>query len=827
MRWALTVVALCVALVGVAAAEDWGVRRDPFDPGVVKRYKALLAKDPHDEAALRTLIVMYQRYRTVAALEAEYNALVASGEDWAALVVLARMPRSSRNDTVALWKRALLARPDDARGWLASGDAATALADAASARDAYRKAATLAIAPKQKTAALQKLIGAARSTGDHALVDGAYAELIVLAPKDGGLWLDRGAAQLAAGQAAAARDSFVTAETLLRTDPERRLTAAVNQGLALERLGQTDEAIAQYVRTLDKVPRGYFLAGEIVNRIIDAERKRKNIGAATARLEARWPERQRGFQEWDILGDLYKEGGDENRALAAYEQAVKKAPTEIVTQRKRIALLDKLRPADALAAHEAAARIAPGDADLQIALAKRYYTGELAKAIATLERLARRHPANINVRRTIGGLYDQWGELRRAIGEYEAIAKLEPHDPDHLITLGDAYWRANETDKGLAAWNRLDAMGTADAHFRHGEILAAHELWADAVKAYTKSIGRDGTNANAWYGRARAHDSLGQFSPAIDDARSAVALLGSATHADGLRNRHLLARVLGHASEAGNQEALRASLARWRFAFDRGDNAAGHMLVAHHARIGSDQGHAILVELSRRMPADDSLAIALSRSYASRKDFTRARIELEQVAQRSPKRAEEIGKLVAQLEDDRIRYERDARWDEEGASARSSLRATRPDLVGRANRFGVRLAIGTDVHNTRAAQVGLGMYRSRRLAPGTALLTRAEWTQRDDETEEVNAVAIGTAVARRLVDARKLELAVAGGLRAEVRYGSDAPMSSWSRFGLGADVALELVPRALPSTLGLRFHHSLTDDSRGSSLVFELGFEVR
>lgn len=825
MRW-VTVVALCLAMTAVARA-DWGARRNPFDPGVVRRYKVLLEKNPHDEPALRALVGMYKRYRTVDLLESEYRAVVERAEDWAALVVLARMPRTSRTETLALWKRALAVKPDDARAWLASGDAATAVADGAGARDAYRRAATLLAAPKQKRAALTKLVGAARSIGDHAGVDAAFVELIALAPKDGALWLDRGSAQLAAGKAADARDSFVTAETLLKTDPERRLTAMLNQGIALERLGQADAAIAQYERTLDKVPRGYFLAAEITTRIIDVERKRKRIGDATLRLEKRWPERARGHYEWDTLGDLYKEAGEERAALAAYERAVKKAPTEVVTQRKLIALLDKLRPADALPAHEAAARVAPGDADLQIELAKRYQPVNLAKAVATLERLSKRFPQNINVRRTIAGLYDQWGESKRAIREYEAIVKLEPHDIDHVITLGDAYWRAEELEKAKEAWNRLAAVGTAQAHFRHGEILAMHELWPEAVKAYTLSLERDPMDANAYYGRARANDSLGQFALASEDARRAVALIGKATHVDGQRNRHLLVRTLGHAYDGGDKQALSKAVARWRFAFDRGDAAAGYLLAAHHARIASDQLHDVLVALYRRVPEDDSLGIALARSYAQRRNFDAAKRELERIARRSPKRAEELGKMIAQVDEDRARYELEARWEEEGTSSRARGTTARPDLIGRHRRLGMRIALGSEVHNTGAAQLGVGLYRSHRLATGTALAARLEWSQRDDEMEEVNAFAIGATLLRRVYDHRKVEVAAGIGARAELRYGSSAMESSRDRAALGGDFTLEAVPRALPVTLGLRFHHSLTDDTRGSSLLFELGFEVR
>lgn len=826
MRW-IAALAICL-LAANARAQDWGVRRDPFDAGVVRRYKAILARDPHDAGALRALVSMYKRHRTLAKLESEYRAALEASESWPTLVVLARLPRDSRSDTIALWKRALELNEHDARGWLAFGELAP---DAATALDAYQRAAKYAASPRDKQLALRKVIGAATSAGDANAVDAAYAELIALAPKAGALWHERGDAQLTAGRLAEASESFAAAESLLATDPERRLTVMMNRGLVLERQQRVDDAIEHYARTLDKVPRGHHLGRELVARIIEAERKRGRLAAAIARFEQRWPERSRHYFEWATLGDLYKRVGDDERAIAAYRQAVRKAPTEIGTQRKLIALLDRVRPDEALAQHEIAARVAPGDADLQIELAKRYFATHPAKAFATLDRLARRMARNVNVRRTLAELYTQWEQATRAIREYEAIAELEPHDPDHAIVLGEAYWRTGDQDKARAAWQRLARIGTASALYRQGAILALHDLWDDAVAAYTQSLALDATMPETWQGRARAYIELSRLPEAVADAKRAVALIGHATHGDGGRARQLLVRALGlaHADAAGSQ--LPATLARWRFAFEHGDVAAGYLLVAHHTRIGSYQLHDVLVELYRRVPNDDSLGIALARSFARRKDFTRARQELERIARRTPARAEEIGRMLAYLEGERARAEQEARWDEEGLSPRerSQRRATGrpPDLVGARRKFGVRLGLGADVRHASSAQLELGLYRTHRIADGTAIAARLDWLQRDDAMEEVNAFATSIGVARRVVDARRFELAVGVAPRFELRYGSDAAQSAWGRAALAGDVTVELVPRALPAVLGLRFHQSLTDDGHPSALVLELGFEVR
>ena len=815
MRW-IAAVALCL-LASARARADWGPRRDPFDPAVVSRYKAILAHDPHDEHALRRLVAMYRQYRTVAQLEAEYRAQLARKEDWATLVVLAELAPPA--DALALWKRALAVEPDDALGWLAAGDAQPS---AVAARDAYLRAARLAAAPAAKRAALTKLVRAAQLAGDLATVDRAYADLIALAPSDGSLWLARGEAQLAAKHFAAANASLVAAEARLRADPEDRLAAMMDQGRALEGLGRPDDAIAQYERTLDQVPPGYYLGQELVARIVDVDRRRGRLAAATARLERRWPERARGYLEWATLGDLYQEAHDTGRAIDAYRLALARAPTEIATQRKLIHLLDQVDPAAALAQHEAAARLAPGDADLQLALAKRYYPAQRAKAFATLDALARRMRDDVSVRSAIAALDEEWNVPDRAVVQYAAIAALEPMDPEHAVVLGDAYWQLGKKKEAHAAWQRLAKIGTADALLRYGDVLSTHEEWKDAVAAYTTSIALDGARAEALYGRARAYDSLAKYPEAVADAGRAVALVGAAGYEAGLRYRELLVRALGHAHQRGDRQ-LEADLQRWRFAFDHGDAAAGYLLAAHHARIGSDQLHDVLVQLYRLVPTDDALGIALARTFVRRREYARARRELERIAQRDSARAKEMAERIAEVDQDRVRMERDLRWEEEGPSHLVS--GGDPDLAGRGHRLGMCLALGADVRGASGALVGVGLYRTYHVARGTAVVVRLDWQKRVDRMGQVDAVAAGGEITTRLVDARALEIAAGIGPRFELRYGyGDAPRD---RAGIAGDATLEALPRAIPATLGLRLDQDLTGATRGSALLVELGFEWR
>src|SRR5512138_1677979 len=96
---AIALAAASAPLPALAQGGDWSVTRDPFDKTVVARYKAILAKNPHDAQALAKLLEMYRRYRTVDQLKDEYQkALDKNANDWAALVVMGRLNHTIGDD---------------------------------------------------------------------------------------------------------------------------------------------------------------------------------------------------------------------------------------------------------------------------------------------------------------------------------------------------------------------------------------------------------------------------------------------------------------------------------------------------------------------------------------------------------------------------------------------------------------------------------------------------------------------------------------------------------------------------------------------------------
>jgi tetratricopeptide (TPR) repeat protein len=144
--WLTLVVAATASASGLPAtaaaqgADDWSVVRDPFDKSVIARYKAILAKNPHDAGALAKLLEMYRRYRTVDLLRSEYRKL-ADANNANATAVLARIDKSTGDATRALatFQTAATLLPKDGEIWAQIGELLKA-SDAAGSRRAYDQA---------------------------------------------------------------------------------------------------------------------------------------------------------------------------------------------------------------------------------------------------------------------------------------------------------------------------------------------------------------------------------------------------------------------------------------------------------------------------------------------------------------------------------------------------------------------------------------------------------------------------------------------------------------------------------------------------------------
>jgi cellulose synthase operon protein C len=641
-----------------APADDWEVHRDPFDKSVVARYKAILAKQPHDAGALAKLLELYRRYRTVELLKTEVQALLdKNADDWAALVVLAKIHRATGDEASAVeaLQRATKVRPDDAAGWLLLGELHKAFAKPAEARAAYDNALAHGRDKATQSRALRALADLALASNDLEAANRYFRQFLEIDPTNAQLRIEYGDAMLAAKRSEDAVAAYAAAEKLLTSDPARRVEVVARRGQALEALGRDDEAMAEYRRAIKLAPRGYYIEVELTARIIDIHRRRQDLAKLVAEYEQQWPEASRGHFEWDTLGKLYEETGSQDKAIGALKRAAAKAPWELETQRRLIQLLENSgRDDEALAQFEAVVRVAPGEARFQIDLVDRYWRrGQEKKALDGLRRLESRFPGDPSILSAIADLYQRYGKDDLAIAAYERLAKIEPDDPGHLVALGEQYFQKGDKAKAMATWKRIANGKSAAALAKLGEVMAEHNLAEEALANYGRAIKLEPKNPDLYRGRAALQEGQKAFPEALSDWEEVLRLLdpkdpkSRAARADA--RRRMVAVLL---RTQGRELEYRG---RWLGAFakkpaDGGAIDAGYFLVEYYAK-RPHNGEPLHTLLAMRglVPDDQDILFELVKTYRAQRSYDDAVTVLLEIAKLAPHREHEIFNTIAEI----------------------------------------------------------------------------------------------------------------------------------------------------------------------------------
>lgn len=674
--------ALATAALAPGAAraqpDDWEVKRDPFDKSVVARYKALLTRQPHDAGALAKLLELYRRYRTVELLKNEYQAVLdKKADDWAALVVLSKIHRTTGDDVtaLALLQRATAAKADDAASWLLLGEIHRGQGKAADARGAYEQALAHGKDKPTRSRALRALADLAIAAGDIDSANRYFKQFLEIDPKNAQLWIEHGDAMIAAKRAEEAVASYAEAEKLLGGDPAKRVEVVARRGQALEALGRDEDAKAEYRRAIKLAPRGYYIEVELTARIVDIYRRNQDLARLVGEYEKQWPEASRGHFEWDTLGKLYEETGAQDKAIAALKKAAAKAPWELETQRRLIQLLENSgRDDEALAQFEAVVRVAPGEARFQIDLVDRYWRrGQEKKALEGLKRLESRFPGDPGILSAIADLYQRYGKEDLAIAAYERLAKIEPDDPSHLVTLGEQYFQKGDKARALATWKRIANGKSAAALAKLGEVMAEHNMPADALANYGKAIKLEPKNAELYKGRAALYEAQKSYNDALSDWEEVLRLLDPKDRTARREARRRLVQVL---VRSGAKEF--DYRARWTAAFAKrpADAEAGYFLIEYFARKPyAGEPQRTLLAMRAIVPDDQEVMFDLVKSYRGQRNYDAAVAMLLEIAKVAPHREHEIYNTIAEIKSE-------ARLDDEAKEWAQKALAKNPNNPG-------------------------------------------------------------------------------------------------------------------------------------------------
>jgi tetratricopeptide (TPR) repeat protein/HEAT repeat protein len=651
----LTLAATLAPLPRPAVAQDWDVKRDPFDRKVAARYKRILAQNPGDKDALAKLRGMYKRYRSVKQLIGEYEKeLAAKPKDFTTLVLLGHLQlgEGKQAEALAYYEKASALRPNDPTLSSSLGDLYRQAGDVDKARTAYEGALARTGDKNRKKQLLRALAAIALDKNDIVAARTYFDKYIELDPNDAQVRLDLADALARHKQYDQAIAILRKSEERLRADPARRIEVISRIGQTFEAAGKDDDAIREYRRAMSATQKGYYLRKELTERIIEIHRRKQDLNVLVAELEKEWKPAARDYFEWDVLARLYEETGMNEKALDAYRKAVAKAPHELETQRRLIALYENSgREADALKQYEAVIAVAPGEPRFQLELAERLWRrGDEKKALALLRRVESRFGGDAGVQSALADLYTRWGKEDLALKSYERLVTIEPAEVSHLVNLGDQHFQRGDKKRALAIWRRIIGHKSATGYARLGEVYAEHDMLAEALDMYARALKLKPKDPDLYKGRASVFERQRRLPEAVADWEKALSLLPQGK-AHRPTRRDARRQIVNLLKRAGGR-SLNDRVDRWERAFagKPPDVEAGYFLSEVHLRQGHYKAARSVLEKLLTLATDDLDAMEqLVKVYKSQHEYDRAIALLEKLAAAQPGRERDYFNQIAEI----------------------------------------------------------------------------------------------------------------------------------------------------------------------------------
>ncbi len=258
------------------------------------------------------------------------------------------------------------------------------------------------------------------------------------------------------------------------------------------------------------------------------------------------------------LGDAYLAAGDNAAALATFQAAAERAPTNpSLLHGLGNALYANGQIEQALAAYQAWAQVAPDDPDPHLLLGILYSQQQQAQdALAELQTAMRLTPCQEAAHLLMGRVYFQQQDLAQAAAAYQAALAINPRRADAWYVLGALRWQLDDLPAAQIALleaTRRDPTLTA-AFFTLGRVYFDQGKFDNAVASYRQAAALQPGDASNHLALAHAYERLQEW----DDAAAAY-LAALAQQEDASTHLYLgLVRVQQGQLDAAATEIKRA-----------------------------------------------------------------------------------------------------------------------------------------------------------------------------------------------------------------------------------------------------------------------------
>jgi tetratricopeptide (TPR) repeat protein len=298
--------------------------------------------------------------------------------------------------------------------------------------------------------------------------------------------------------------------------------AYYNYGNLLSQAGRTDEAIAYYLKALEKNPThakahnnlGLLLSktGRLNEAIIHYRKSLEAYSNPEAHIN---------------LGVLLSQSGKSEEALFHYQKALELYPNNAEAHINCGSLLERMGRTDEAIVHfQKALVINPNLAEAHYNLGNLFAnTGRSGEAIDHYRRALELNPT-VEEYINLGVALTQSGRIDEAIAEYQKTLKLYPNHVGAHINLGNLLGQIGRTDEAITHFQSALKLNPTDidAHYNLGFLLANIGRINEAITHYQKVLDLNPSSVDAQYNISFLLEKMGRTAEAKVHYKKALEL---------------------------------------------------------------------------------------------------------------------------------------------------------------------------------------------------------------------------------------------------------------------------------------------------------------
>jgi tetratricopeptide (TPR) repeat protein len=654
--------------------EDGDAKVGPGSDALIARYTAIVLSQPSQPFPIQRLAQLYrERDGNLKKLVDDFEKRAAAGgpDAWGLRVALAGIYKQDGrpDEAIKTYQAAIAERPTEASAMLALAQIEADQGDKVAARGHLEAALPLLKLPADVEQTTRTLLTICLDLKDVGAAKGYHERLVKAAGGSLFVKAELGRELLSRGQLERAEAEFRDVVKAASGDNRALAPALRDLGQALARQKKMPEAMATMKRALAVAGPAAGVRAEILLIMTEAFRSEGKLPELITLLEA---EKGQDFQRLAMMGSLYEETGDVDKAIATYRKALGLDGKHIDTRLRLVHLLQTAGELDtAIKEYEALIKAAPGNPDFVFELCETLIQqGDRPKALKLLTELEGRVHDD-EVLAAVADFYERVEEKDRAMRVLQKLAASGGGDPSHLIDLGDRYFQAGDKKKALETWARIKTMvpNRARAAATVGEVYLDHDMAAEALAALREAAQLEPANVRYKKSLATALErtatSLGTPQTRYAEARVVwEELLTGPGGADKSLAREARQHIVSLWSLTRELAGQVASLTT-RFNATPPDIEAGRLLAEVQRKLHRlPDAEATLRRVTTLAPGDEESFLALERVLVQQgQEHLPAAIEvLAKLVEVDPKRAREFYQRMAQYsvelyhDDDAIKY---------------------------------------------------------------------------------------------------------------------------------------------------------------------------